>query len=164
MIKDTYIFYSIALNIAHIAHSSQTRNDGITPYVVHPIQLATMFEDNLDKAISMLHDVVEDTDWDIESIKSRYMELLEAEGYSFPDFVYELSYILKGLKLLTHVPGQPYSEYIDQIVGTVYVKFKIADIAINLADRPSRKQKEKYTKAIAQLVGKKDNLMTWAIR
>lgn len=164
MVKDTQIFYDIGLSIAEIAHTGQYRHDKKTPYIFHPLALARMFEDPLDMAVAVLHDVVEDTPWTLDDIKKRYMERLEDEGYDWLDYVYELEYILKGVFVLTHKDREPYDDYINRIIGTVYVKFKIGDITINLADTPTERQKVKYTKAIKKLLKDTDMSATQRLK
>jgi len=55
-----------ALSIAEQAHKGQFRKDGITPYIEHPVKVASFLytlhiRDDEILAIAILHDVLEDT-------------------------------------------------------------------------------------------------------
>lgn len=68
-IKDAYAF-------AAEAHIKQKRNSG-EPYIVHPIAVATIVAEELELdantvCAAFLHDVVEDTPYNIEDIRSRF--------------------------------------------------------------------------------------------
>ncbi|WP_456382329.1 RelA/SpoT family protein [Hydrogenimonas sp.] len=64
-----------ALAFAKEAHAGQKRKSG-EPYVVHPILVATITatisSDETMVVTALLHDVVEDTPWTIEDIRSRF--------------------------------------------------------------------------------------------
>jgi len=68
-IKDAFFF-------AAEAHKNQNRNSG-EPYITHPIAVATIAAEELELdantvCAAFLHDVVEDTSYDIEDIRSRF--------------------------------------------------------------------------------------------
>lgn len=65
-----------AFNLARIAHASQKRKTG-EPYILHPIAVADIAAEELCLDVSsviaaFLHDVVEDTDYTIGDIRSRF--------------------------------------------------------------------------------------------
>jgi hypothetical protein len=61
---------------------------------------------------------------------------------------------LGGLVALTHdKTTDTYKEYVDAI-PLRYIKFKMGDITINLADTPTEYQKVKYKKAMKLLLSK----------
>ncbi|MGX7091443.1 RelA/SpoT family protein [Hutsoniella sourekii] len=66
-----------ALEMATLAHKDQYRLSG-EPYIIHPIQvagiLALMHADPDTVATGFLHDVVEDTDYTIEDIRSEFSD------------------------------------------------------------------------------------------
>lgn len=66
-----------AYDLAYSAHSTQTRKSG-TPYISHPLAVADIVADmKLDTdsiCASLLHDVVEDTDYTREDIKEMFGE------------------------------------------------------------------------------------------
>lgn len=135
--------YLKAIEIAEKAHKGQFRNDGVTPYIQHPLLLASQFKHPLDKAIAVLHDVLEDG---------------KENGVDFNYIIYSgLPFfpVVRGLIILTHRDDETYTEYIKNISESKYVKFKIMDIMINLSDAPTEKQKKKYFKAM-RILGKCD--------
>jgi RelA/SpoT family (p)ppGpp synthetase len=70
-------FFYTALNLAKVAHASQVRKSG-EPYIVHPILVAaiTALVSNDEAMIiaALLHDVVEDTEYEIEEIEEIFGE------------------------------------------------------------------------------------------
>lgn len=135
-----------AMKIAYDAHQGQLDKGGV-PYVFHPWHLAEQMDDELSTIVSLLHDVVEDTDWTVEQ--------LAAEGFS--------TEVLEILRLLTHPKGQPYMEYVAGLQhNPVAVKIKLADLRHNsdftrlsaiTADQQARLER-KYAPAFALLEGK----------
>lgn len=67
-----------AFNLANEAHGDQKRKSG-EPYIIHPIAVATILFDELGMdmpsvAAALLHDVVEDTHYEIDAIKNIFGE------------------------------------------------------------------------------------------
>ena len=67
-----------AFELANSAHGDQKRKSG-EPYIIHPIAVATILFDELGMdmpsvAAALLHDVVEDTHYEIEEIKDMFGE------------------------------------------------------------------------------------------
>jgi (p)ppGpp synthase/HD superfamily hydrolase len=52
---------ALAEKLARGAHAGQTRRDGVTPYIVHPADVARRVDTDAEKAVAWLHDVLEDT-------------------------------------------------------------------------------------------------------
>ncbi len=104
-----------AMEIACNAHFGQTDKSGF-PYIHHPLHLAEQMEDEGSCAAALLHDVVEDTDWTLEGLRS--------EG--IPEEV------LTALALLTHEDNVPYMEYVRRIgVNPIAKAVKLADLRHN---------------------------------
>jgi len=68
-----------ALQLAAERHAGQTRRDGITPYVNHPVDVARILvrdgdidDDDELLAAALLHDTVEDTDTTVEELEDRF--------------------------------------------------------------------------------------------
>ena len=65
-----------ALHFATDAHSGQVRKSGTTPYILHPVEAAsiaaTITDDPEILAAVILHDTVEDTDVTIEDIRREF--------------------------------------------------------------------------------------------
>ena len=110
---------NLCLKIATEAHAGQFRNDKITPYITHPIMVASQFPDNeFAQATALLHDVVEDTD----------LKQSNLEQYHIPEEV------LNAVWLLTKVKGQSYLDYLIGIKkgSDLATNVKIKDIQHNM--------------------------------
>ena len=62
-----------ALDFATKAHASQKRKNG-KPYIIHPIRVANnLMEEDIETIVSaLLHDVVEDTEFELEDIEKEF--------------------------------------------------------------------------------------------
>ena len=78
-----------AIEIAAKAHLGQSDKGG-EPYILHPIRVMLRMATLEERIVAVLHDVVEDSDWSIEALKS--------EGFS--------SVVLEALEALTKQPGE----------------------------------------------------------
>lgn len=58
-----------AIEIAVSAHKGQV-DKGDNPYVFHPLRVMMSLETIEEKIVGVLHDVVEDSDWTFEDLKS----------------------------------------------------------------------------------------------
>jgi len=69
-----------ALNFATMAHEGQKRKGSSIPYIVHPVEVAMILqENNLSEdiiAAGLLHDILEDTDKTEEEIKNEFDETI----------------------------------------------------------------------------------------
>lgn len=105
----------IAKSIAIQAHEGQLDKAG-KPYIEHPRTVADAVEGDTAKAVSWLHDVVEDSSMTFEDLK--------AEGIT-PE-------IINHVRLLTHDKSVPYLDYIAAIKGDpVAREVKLADLRHN---------------------------------
>mgnify|MGYP000185689903 CR=1 FL=1 len=125
--------YEHALAFATKAHEGQTRKDGVTPYITHPIGVAKLVkrlggsEDQ--QIIGLLHDVIEDCD-----------------GYDYPVIEQEFgTYIAQGVDALTNTSKQDHPEMnraarkaFDnrrlRLIPMDYKEVKLADIHYNVHD------------------------------
>lgn len=97
------------------AHDGQLDKSGL-PYMLHPIHVAELMDDELSVCTALLHDVVEDTSYTIEDLKK--------EG--FPEAVTE------AVRILTKSRDMEYMDYIKQVkTNPLAVKVKLADIEHN---------------------------------
>jgi len=104
-----------ALKYVNTKHASQTDKLGV-PYIWHLIRVARKLKHKNEKLLALLHDVIEDTDTNIEEIKALGVcdEIIEALG------------------LLTHKENVPYEEYIRNISTNPLAKaVKLADLSDN---------------------------------
>lgn len=107
--------YAKALEIAIIAHEWQ-RDKGGHPYIMHPINVAEMCDNEIEKVVALLHDVVEDTDWSLKR--------LGQEGFS--------PVILSAVDAVTHRKGEPRRDYLDRCKANPIAKaVKLADLRHN---------------------------------
>ena len=132
-----------ALRLCFDAHKDQTDKTGL-PYVFHPFHLAEQMSDELSTVCALLHDVVEDTDYTLESLAEM----------GFPIEVIEV------LALLTHDPSIPYLDYVKKLsINKTAKEIKLADLKHNsdlsrldkITDEAILRT-EKYKKAIEILL------------
>ncbi len=126
----------IALGIALKAHKGQRDLDG-NPVILHPLTVALKGNNESEIVAGLLHDVVEDTEWEFE-------DLLEA-GID--------PKVVDALRLLTHSKDVPYLDYVQRIADShnpIAINVKCNDLEHNL-DRGRRgdhlKQVAKHTAA-----------------
>ena len=133
-----------ALRLAYEAHQGQFDKSGV-PYVFHPLHLAEQMPDEESIVAALLHDVVEDTDYSLEDLKSM----------GFPPKA------LEAVALLTHTGEEPYLRYVARIKENPIAKrVKLADLRhnsdlsrIRQVTERDRDRVEKYAAAIRLLEG-----------
>ena len=105
-----------ALKLMFEKHKNQFDKSEI-PYVYHPLHVAESMKTEETTIIALLHDVIEDT-------KTTFEELKE---YGFSDVV------IDNIKLLTHVEGEDYFDYIKRIsTSELAIIVKLADLNHNM--------------------------------
>jgi len=105
-----------AILIAVQAHQGQVDKAG-APYILHPLRVMLQLHSETEMIIGVLHDVVEDTTWTLESLKQ--------EG--FP------AEILEAIDCLTRREGENYDDFIKRVAGNPLAqKVKLADLEDNL--------------------------------
>jgi len=105
-----------AIGIAAQAHAGQKDKFGGS-YILHPLRLMMKMNTEEEMIISVLHDVVEDSDWNIDTLRS--------EG--FPENV------LNALDHLTRREDETYEEFIQRAKkNTLARKIKLADLEDNM--------------------------------
>ncbi len=131
-----------ALKLCFEAHRDQVDKTGM-PYVFHPFHLAEQMSDEISTICALLHDVVEDTEYDFDDIYKM----------GFPQEVIDV------LRLLTHDDNVPYMEYVRKIsTNPIAKQVKLADLKhnsdftrLNAIDEQALARGEKYKKAIELL-------------
>lgn len=104
-----------ALVICFNAHKDQVDKSGM-PYVFHPFHLAEQMKDEDTTIVALLHDVVEDTEYDIAHLRKI--------GFS--------ESILEAISVLTHDGSTPYMDYISKIkTNPIARTVKLADLCHN---------------------------------
>ncbi|SYZ77794.1 HD domain-containing protein [Trichococcus shcherbakoviae] len=132
----------LAFEIAKEAHAGQTDKAGLD-YILHPLQVAAEMTTDEEKAVALLHDIIEDTDVTAN-------ELL-AKG--LPDNVVE------AVKALTKKHNQNYAAYLAGVKkNRLATAVKLADLKHNSdlsrlekITQKDRERAEKYRKAIEYL-------------
>jgi (p)ppGpp synthase/HD superfamily hydrolase len=132
----------LAFEIAKEAHAGQTDKAGLD-YILHPQQVAAMVTTDEEKAVALLHDIIEDTDVTAG-------ELL-AKG--LPENVVE------AVKALTKKDNQNYAAYLAGVKkNRLATAVKLADLKHNSdlsrlekITQKDRERAEKYRKAIEYL-------------
>lgn len=132
----------LAFEIAKEAHAGQTDKAGLE-YILHPLQVAAEVTTDEEKAVALLHDIIEDTDVTAS-------ELL-AKG--LPDNVVE------AVEALTKKHNQNYAAYLAGVKkNRLATAVKLADLKHNSdlsrlekITQKDRHRAEKYRKAIEYL-------------
>lgn len=126
-------------SIAESGHAGQTRNDGVTPYINHPRQVAAMFSEREHsmRMVALGHDLFEDTKVTAEELLNK----------GIPE------YIIDAIKILTKKEGESYETYLVRVNDNVLARHvKIADMIANLSDSPSRNQVKRYSAGLKYLM------------
>lgn len=128
-----------AQEIAQAAHAYQFRRDGRTPYIVHPMKVASFFQPYTYRwEAAWLHDVIEDSDWTAE--------MLLSEGID--------NEVVEAVEILTRHKEESYDQFIERIsmsVSQIAIDVKIADLLANLSDAPRKNQLIRYGEALNKL-------------
>lgn len=129
----------LALGIAEEAHKGQFRNDGVTPYLVHPVTVAEKVRVNggfgykeILEAIALLHDVVEDSKVSLKDLVDKGVPQV----------------VVDSVNRLSKRPGESYLAYILNIKEDPLAKaVKVEDIMHNMVDAKGT-MKAKYELAL----------------
>ena len=131
-----------ALSLSFAAHKEQLDKSGM-PYVFHPFHLAEQMEDEDTTIVALLHDVVEDTEYTIDDLRTM--------GFS--------KKVCGAIAMMTHDGAIPYLDYVAQIkLNPIARAVKLADLRHNsdasrldVVDDKATERIQKYQKAIALL-------------
>ena len=106
-----------AMEIARQAHAGQIDKAG-ADYIEHPLRVMEMGENEEQKIVGVLHDVVEDSDWTFE--------MLEAEGFS--------SEVITALKCVTKLSEEEdYDHFIGRVLtNELAMRVKLLDLEDNM--------------------------------
>ena len=132
----------LAFEIAKTAHAGQTDKAGLD-YILHPLQVAAEMATDEEKAVALLHDIIEDTDVTAS-------ELL-AKGLSVA--------VVEAVEALTKKTDQNYADYLAEVKKNgLATAVKLADLKHNsdltrleTITQKDRDREEKYRKAIEYL-------------
>ena len=134
--------FDLALSITKKAHKGQYDKAGVD-YIEHPLFVASLVDTQEEKAVALLHDVLEDSPYTAE-------ELILA---GLPETV------VSAVQILTKKKGQDYQQYLELVKSSpIARRVKLADLKHNsdlsrLATITEKdlERLEKYKKAIDYL-------------
>lgn len=110
--------FALAISIAAAAHEGQVDKAG-RPYILHPLRVAAnpILRDDIERAIAVLHDTVEDT----------YVTLTQLKASRFSDFV------INNVDALSRRKDEKHADYIERVIraGSTAIRIKLADIVDN---------------------------------
>jgi (p)ppGpp synthase/HD superfamily hydrolase len=129
-----------AIFMAMQAHEGQTDKIGAA-YIYHPLRVMGKMQNNTDRIIAVLHDVVEDTDVTLGLVCFVFGE--------------EIAYAVDAL---TKRPGEQYIDYLDRVrANDRAIRVKLADIEDNMLEwrrelsPASEVRRKKYVFAVEYL-------------
>lgn len=133
---------NIALSIAKKAHAGQVDKAGID-YIQHPLYVASQVKTEQEKAVALLHDVLEDSDITAAD--------LLAYGLS--------NEVVTAVQTLTKKKGQSYQDYLEKVKSNNLARVvKLADLKHNSdlsrlksVSDTDRERVKKYKNAIRYL-------------
>lgn len=131
-----------AFCVAYKAHKGQ-KDKGGKPYILHPLTVALRVKGREEKAVALLHDVIEDTDITISNLMEH--------GFS--------KNVVQAIVAITKINGETYEEYLSRVnQNKIAKKVKLADLRHNcdltrLKEVTNRDiiRVKKYNKAISFL-------------
>lgn len=104
-----------AKEFATKAHEGQLTETN-EPYITHPIWVSNHLDNETDKVVGLLHDVLEDTNVSLEEIKKEFGDD-----------------ILKVLKVITKKEDEDYLAYIERVkANDIATRVKIIDLRHNM--------------------------------
>lgn len=132
----------IALSIARKAHAGQVDKAGVD-YIQHPLYVASQVKTEQEKAVALLHDVLEDSDITAAD--------LLAYGLS--------NEVVTAVQTLTKKKGQSYQDYLEKVKSNDLARVvKLADLKHNSdlsrlksVSDTDRERVKKYKNAIRYL-------------
>lgn len=105
----------IALAIAKKAHAGQVDKAGVD-YIQHPLYVASQVNTEQEKAVALLHDVIEDSDITAADL---FASVLSNE-------------VVTAVQILTKKKGQSYQEYLGKVKSNNLARVvKLADLKHN---------------------------------
>lgn len=132
----------LAFEIAKAAHAGQTDKAGLD-YILHPQQVAAMMTTDEEKAVALLHDIIEDTNVTASELLARGLPIA----------------VVEAVEALTKKDDQNYANYLANVKRNgLATAVKLADLKHNSdlsrLDKITKKDRdraEKYRKAIEYL-------------
>lgn len=105
-----------AIALALTAHRGQVDHVN-QPYILHPLRVMFRLEQELDRIVAVLHDVIEDTDLTLEDLRQK--------GYS--------NEILAALDGVTRREEESYEDFVERsLAHPISRRVKLADLEDNM--------------------------------
>lgn len=105
-----------AIMLALQVHQGQ-QDKACSPYILHPLRLMLRMKTEEEMIVAVLHDIVEDSSWTIEQLRSR--------GFS--------EKVLIAIECLTRRDGESYETFIERVqTNPIACRVKIADLEDNM--------------------------------
>ena len=105
-----------AIVLATTAHSGQVDKAG-APYILHPLRVMLAMDTLIEQIVAVLHDVVEDTSYTTEALRT--------EGFC--------TEVIEGVAVLTHGKDETYDDYLTRVKSNpLALKVKLADLNDNM--------------------------------
>ncbi len=129
-----------AVSLAVEAHRGQ-KDKAKAPYILHPLRVMIRMENDTDRIVAVLHDVLEDSDVTVRG--------LQKAGYSTD--------IVEAITYLTGSKEEEYDQFIERVKrNTLAIKINIADLEDNLnferikePNEDDLRRYERYRRALA---------------
>lgn len=142
----------VAKNIAKKAHAGATDKAGVDYYHGHLTSVASVFSDSIHVAVAYLHDVIEDTHYDENSLLK---ELVDG-GVSVP----LARKVVVAVVAMTKKSNESYKSYLKRVKSNpISTAVKLSDLSHNsdlnrlsVVSTEDLKRVEKYKKAKAFLL------------
>jgi (p)ppGpp synthase/HD superfamily hydrolase len=116
IMKEPVTLIEKSLHIALQAYSGKTDKAG-RPYVLHPLRLMARMESDDERAVALLHDVIEDSEFTAIPLREAGIPLR----------------IVVAVQCLTRLDRESYEKFIQRVLtNKLAVKVKMADIEDNL--------------------------------
>jgi (p)ppGpp synthase/HD superfamily hydrolase len=123
-----------AIGISVAAHRGQTDKSG-APYIMHPLRVMGRMDNDTDRIVAVLHDVIEDTKTTADD--------LHREG--FPDE------ILQALAHMTKNDGELYNDFVARAASNpIALRVKLADLEDNMDVRRLESVTERDAKRLTK--------------
>lgn len=111
--------FTRALILAAQAHQEQKDKSG-EDYILHCLRVALHGENEDERIVGVLHDIVEDTDMTVEGLRRMGFE----------------PHLVEAVRLLTKIPNEPNIDYIDRLkTNRLARRVKQNDLADNMDPR-----------------------------
>ena len=105
-----------SLEIALIAYAGQKDKAGKT-YILHPLRIMAKMNTDDERAVAILHDVIEDSDYTAEDLLSQGLP----------------SNIVEAVQVLSKIENETYDQFVVRVKSNeLATKVKIADIEDNI--------------------------------